>query len=62
MDLARVVTRQCECIVKIYSVLIFSVVALLHRSLARSLCEMTLRQNTYARARNNADRSNLKIE
>ena len=43
MDLARVVTRQCEYIIKIYSVLIFPLVALLHRSLARSLCERTLR-------------------
>ena len=37
MDLARVVTRQCEYIIKIYSILIFPLVALLHRSLARSL-------------------------
>ena len=29
MDLARVVTRQCEYIIKIYSVLIFPLVALL---------------------------------
>ena len=41
MDLARVVTRQCEYIIKIYSALIFPLVALLHRSLARSLCERT---------------------
>ena len=41
MDLARVVTRQCEYIIKIYSVLIFPLIALLHRSLARSLCERT---------------------
>ena len=34
MDLARVVTRQCEFIFKIYSFLIFPLVALLHRSLA----------------------------
>ena len=34
MDLARVVTRKCEYIIKIYSVLIFSLVALLHRSLS----------------------------
>ena len=34
MDLARVVTRQCEYIIKIYSVLIFPLVALLHSSLA----------------------------
>ena len=44
MDLARVVTRQCEYIIKIYIVLIFPLVALLHRSLARSLCERTLKQ------------------
>ena len=37
MDLARVVTRQCEYIIKIYSVLIFPLVALLHRSIAPSL-------------------------
>ena len=37
MDLARVVKRQCEYIIKIYSVLIFPLVALLHRSLARTL-------------------------
>ena len=37
MDLARVVTRHCEYIIKIYSVLIFLLVALLHRSLARPL-------------------------
>ena len=43
MDLARVVTRQCEYIIKIYRVLIFPLVALLHRSLTRSLCERTLR-------------------
>ena len=43
MDLARVVTRQCEYINKVYSVLIFPLDALLHRSLARSLCERTLR-------------------
>ena len=42
MDLARVVTRQCEYIIKIYSVPIFPLVALLHRSLACSLCERTL--------------------
>ena len=36
MDLARVGTRQCEYIIKIYSVLIFPLVALLHRSL--TLC------------------------
>ena len=34
MDLARVVTRQCEYIIKIYSVLIFPLVALLYRSLS----------------------------
>ena len=34
MDLARVVTRQYEYIIKIYSVLIFPLVALLHSSLA----------------------------
>ena len=34
MDLARVVTRQGEYIIKIYSVLFFPLVALLHRSLA----------------------------
>ena len=34
MDLTRVVTRACEYIIKIYSVLIFRLVALLHRSLA----------------------------
>ena len=34
MHLARVVTRQCEYIIKIYSVLIFLLVTLLHRSLA----------------------------
>ena len=37
MDLARVVARQCEYIIKIYSVLIFPLVELLHRSLARLL-------------------------
>ena len=31
MDIARVVTRQCEYIIKIYSVLISPLVALLHR-------------------------------
>ena len=41
MDLARVVRCQCEYIIKIYSVLIFPLVALLHRSLNRSLCERT---------------------
>ena len=39
-----VVTRQCEYIIKIYSVVIFPLVALLHRSLARFLCERTLRR------------------
>ena len=39
-----VVTRQNEYIIKIYSVIIFPLVALLHRSLARSLCERTLRR------------------
>ena len=34
MDLERVVTRQCEYIIKIYSVLIFPLVTLLHRSLS----------------------------
>ena len=34
MDLARVVTRQCEYIIKIYYVLFFPLVALMHRSLA----------------------------
>ena len=43
MDLARVVTRQCEYIIKLYSVLIFPLGALLHSSLARSVCERTLR-------------------
>ena len=47
MDLARVVTRQCAYIVKIYSVLIFPLVTLLHRSLARSLCERTLSSVTF---------------
>ena len=47
MDLARVVTRQCDSIIKIYSVLIFPLVALLHRSLARSLCERTLKTQSY---------------
>ena len=42
MDLTRVVTRQCEYIIEIYNVLIFPLVALLHRSLARSGCERTL--------------------
>ena len=37
----RVVTRQCEYTIKIYIVLIFPLVALLHRSLARSVCERT---------------------
>ena len=41
MCLARVDTRQCEYIIKIYSVLIFPLVALLHRCLARSLYERT---------------------
>ena len=36
MDLARVVTRQCEYIIKIYSVLFFSV-SRIAASLARSL-------------------------
>ena len=43
MDLARVVMRQCEYIIKIYSVLIFPSVTLLLRSLARFLCEKTLK-------------------
>ena len=38
MVLTHVVTRQCEYIIKIYSVLIFPLVALLYRSFARSLC------------------------
>ena len=38
IDLARVIMRQYEYIIKIYSVLIFLLVALLHSSLARSLC------------------------
>ena len=49
MDLALVVTRQCEYIFKIYSVLIFPLVALLHRSLARSLCEGTFKALSHIR-------------
>ena len=32
-------TQQCERIIEIYSVLIFPLVALLHRSTHRSVCE-----------------------
>ena len=38
---SRAATRQCEYIIKIYSVLIFPLVALLHRSTHRSPCERT---------------------
>ena len=38
---SRVATWQCERIIKIYSVLIFPLVALLHRLTHRSLCERT---------------------
>ena len=38
MDLARVVTRQCERIIEIYSVLILPLVALLYRSTQIALC------------------------
>ena len=37
MNLTGVVTRQCEYIIKIFNVLIFPLVALLHCSLARSV-------------------------
>ena len=36
---SRAAMRQCEYIIKIYSVLNFPLVALLHRSTHRSLCE-----------------------
>ena len=48
MDLARVVTRQCERIIEIYSVLFFPSVALLHRSTHHSLCERTLILNLHS--------------
>ena len=54
MDLARVVTRQCERIIKVYSVLIFPLVALLHRSTHRSLCERTLHREQCVERRDNA--------
>ena len=42
MRLTKKLRVQCEYI-EIYSVLIFPLVALLHRSLARSLCERTFK-------------------
>ena len=46
---SRAAMRQCEYIIKIYSVLIFPLVALLHRSLARSLCEGTFKALSHIR-------------
>ena len=40
MDLARVVTLQCEYILKISSVLILPLVALLHRSLPAPIAQL----------------------
>ena len=42
---SRAATRQCKYIIEIYRVLIFPLVALLHRSTHRSLCKRSLTSN-----------------